>query len=95
VSNTGDNLRFDIMGTNDSVTVDNWYGSSSSQLASAKLTDSGLSIYSQLASLVQAMAAFETSYLSAHGSAFDPTASANSTITNSTVLAAVSNAWHH
>jgi Haemolysin-type calcium binding protein related domain len=95
VSSTGNNLRFDILGTSDSITVDNWYGSTSSQLSSATLSGSGLTIDAQLASLVQAMASFESSYQASTGTAFDPTATANSTITNSTLLAAVNSAWHH
>jgi hypothetical protein len=95
VSSTGNNLRFDILGTTDSITVDNWYGSTSSQLASATLSGSGLTVDAQLASLVQAMASFETAYQASTGTAFDPTATANGTITNSALLAAVNSAWHH
>jgi hypothetical protein len=98
VSSTGNNLRLDILGTNESVTIGNWFNSSTSyaQLNEIKLTDSNVEIDSQLSNLVQAMASFETGYLASTGTAFDPTAAANAnTISgNTTLLAAANNAWH-
>ena len=44
--------------------------------------------------LIAAMASFETSYQSSHGSAFNPAAAANSAVTDPTVLAAVQSSWH-
>jgi hypothetical protein len=49
---------------------------------------------SGIANLIAAMASFETSYQSSHGSAFNPAAAANSSITDPTVLAAVHSNWH-
>jgi len=95
VSNSGNNLRIDIMGSTDSVTISNGYtGSAYGHLSNYTLTDSSLILDSQLSNLVSAMATFEGNYLSAHGTAFDPTAAGNSSITDSTVLAAIGSDWH-
>ncbi len=85
---TGNNLQIDIMGTNNSVTIDNWFSNSSAQLQEIK-DSTGVMIDAQVSSLVSAMA-----YFSAHNSGFNPTAAANATITDSQVLLAVNQAWH-
>ena len=95
ISPTGANLRIDIMGTTTSMTVNGFFTGGSStyeQLSEFELSDSGLKLDSQLANLVSAMATFETNYFTAHGTAFDPTAV--SSISDTTVLAAVSSDWH-
>ncbi len=95
ISGSGNNLRIDIMGTTTSMTINGWYiGGSSTykQLSEFELTDNGLKLDSQLSNLVSAMATFETNYQSAHGTAFDPTAV--SSISDTTVLSAVSSDWH-
>jgi Ca2+-binding RTX toxin-like protein len=95
ISGSGDNLRIDIMGTTTSMTINGWYiGGSSTyeKLSEFQVSDSGLKLDSQLANLVSAMSTFEANYLTAHGTAFDPTAV--SSISDTTVLAAVSSDWH-
>jgi Ca2+-binding RTX toxin-like protein len=96
ISATGNNLRIDIMGTTASVTVMGEFDSSNAykQLSQYTLSDSGLALDSQFNNLVQAMATFESDYYTANGVDFDPTAAANSSITDSTVLSAVSADWH-
>jgi Ca2+-binding RTX toxin-like protein len=96
ISATGNNLRIDIMGTTASVTVMGEFDSSNAykQLSQYTLSDSGLALDSQLNNLVQAMATFESDYYTTNGVDFDPTAAANSSITDSTVLSAVSADWH-
>jgi hypothetical protein len=96
ISTSGNNLRIDIMGSTTSMTINGWYiGGSSTyeQLSEFQLSDSGLKLDSQLANLVSAMATFETNYAAAHGgTAFDPTSV--SSISDTTVLSAVSSDWH-
>ncbi|MBI3515372.1 MAG: hypothetical protein HY060_15125, partial [Proteobacteria bacterium] len=96
VSSSGNNLRLDVMGTSQSVTIDGWFNGAipGAQLTDIKLAGSSLQIDSSVATLVAAMATFEASYQSLHGFAFDPTASANSPITDTAVLAAVGSSWH-
>jgi subtilisin-like proprotein convertase family protein len=98
ISANGDDLRIDVLGTNRSVTIDNWFSTdgSTNQLSEVKLMNSGLTIDSQLDALVQAMASFDASYTSSHaGAAFDPSKSSNAIATDSILLPAVQNAWHH
>ena len=84
------------MGSTDTVTVNGEFNSSTAYaaLGNYTLTGSGLVLDAQLSTLVSAMASFETSYQSTYGVAFDPTASANAVISDSTVLAAVNSDWH-
>lgn len=98
VSANGANLRVDILGTRDAITIDNWFasGANYAQLGDIALSDSGLKLDAQLNTLVQAMAAFETNFgLTNGGAAFDPTNPSNTMMTDPTVLAAVNSAWHH
>jgi len=53
---SGNNLQIDLIGTNTSATVDNWFSGSSGQLQ--EITAGGLKIDSQISQLVQAMAGF-------------------------------------
>ncbi|MGQ0681883.1 Ig-like domain-containing protein [Bradyrhizobium sp.] len=86
-------LTIDVLGTERKVIVQNWYGAPGAQLGSIQANNLLLS-NNQVDALVQAMAAFENSYASAHGGAdFDP-ATAASTIADTSVLAAVNNNWH-
>jgi hypothetical protein len=96
ISSTGNNLRITIMGTSTQITVNNEFNSSDAyaHLNEFQLSDTALMLDSQLSNLVSAMAAFETKYQTAHGVAFDPTNAGNSSITDSTVLSAVSSDWH-
>ncbi len=96
ISSTGNNLRITLMGTGSQITVNNEFNSSTAyaQLSEFQLSDSVLKLDSQLSNLVSAMATFETNYQTAHGVAFDPTSASNSSITDTTVLSAVSSDWH-
>jgi hypothetical protein len=85
---SGNNLQIDILGTDTSVTVTNWFSSSANQLQ--EITAGGLKIDSQISQLVQAMATY-----SANNSGFDPTSPSISTIPNDTSLQnSVAAAWH-
>lgn len=98
VSSTGANLRIDVLGTKDSITIDNWFasGDSYAQLSDIRLSDSSLKLDAQLNTLIQAMASFESGFGATNGGAvFDPTNPSNAVITSSSLLAAVNNAWHH
>jgi len=98
VSASGANLRLDLLGTKDSVTIVNWFtgGANYAQLNDVVLSDSGLKLDTQINTLVQAMASFEASFgLNNGGAVFDPTNPSNAVMTDPTVLAAVNSAWHH
>jgi hypothetical protein len=95
----GSDLVIDVLGTAKQATVQGWFSGSPTgweQLKTIAASDA-VSVTSAAAvnSLVQAMATFGADYQSAHGSAFDPTSSANATIADPAVLAAVNNSWHH
>lgn len=93
---SGTNLVVDVLGTHDSVTIQNWFGDNpSSQIAALKTSDGETLGATNVHLLIQSMAAFETSYASSTGTAFDPTASGTTTISNPTVLAAVNANWAH
>jgi Ca2+-binding RTX toxin-like protein len=88
----GDDLKVSIMGTDSAVTIESWYANDANKLARIDITGvpgGDLILDSQIDQLVQAMAAF-----SASQPGFDPTSTANSAITDQTLLAAVSAAWH-
>ena len=91
VDPAGSDLRFTVMGTSQSVRVDDWFNPAtpSAPLGDIKLTDSGLKLDNAVNTLVAAMASFEASH-----PAFDPTAAANPTVTDPAVLAAVQSSWH-
>jgi hypothetical protein len=84
----GNNLQIDLLGTNDSVTVNNWSGTAGNQVESA---GDGMKIDSQLQQLVSAMATY-----SANNPGFNPTSSSNTQAPNDPNLqAAIAAAWHH
>jgi len=84
----GNDLKIDLLGTNTSTTVSNWFSGSSGALQ--EITAGGLKIDSQISQLVQAMATY-----SANNSGFDPTSSSIQALPNDTALqGAVSAAWH-
>ena len=70
----GNNLVAEIMGTQNSVTVQGWYAANTSQLQEIE-TSSGLMIDNALQNLVQAMATFQT-----NNPGFNPTAPANTEV---------------
>lgn len=93
---TGNNLRIDVLGTSQHVTIDGWFNADApgARLADIRLGGTGQQIDAGVATLVAAMATFEAGYQAAHGVAFDPTAAANAAITDPQLLAAVTGSWH-
>lgn len=89
----GGSLRFSILGTRDYVVLDLW-GGAEYQIKGATVTG-GMLKNTSFDALIQAMARFEADYATSHnGMVFDPTNSANATIYDATLLAAVNTAWH-
>jgi serralysin len=84
----GNDLSISVLGSHDQITIDNWYGASTSQLQEIKLSD-GLEIDSGLPQLVQAMAAY-----AAANPSFDP-AAAIGLPSDASLQAEISAAWHH
>ena len=85
---SGNNLKIDLLGTNTSVTINNWFSSSADQLQ--EIVAGGLKIDSQVSQLVQAMATY-----SANNPGFNPTSSGVSTVPNdSNLQSALGAAWH-
>jgi Haemolysin-type calcium binding protein related domain len=83
---SGNDLQIDLLGTSDSVTVKNWYSSSSNQLQ--EITAGGLKLDSQVSQLVSAMATFEAS-----NSSFNPI-TATLMPTDSALQGGIAAAWH-
>ncbi len=83
---TGNDLQIDLMGSSNKVTVANWFWGTGNQLQ--EITAGGQKIDSQVAQLVQAMAAYSASH-----SGFDPTIGAQIP-TDTSLQAAVASAWH-
>jgi Ca2+-binding RTX toxin-like protein len=84
---SGNNLLIDLLGTTDQITVSNFYSSTGNQVAS--FTADGLTLDSQLASLVSAMA----TYSAAH-SGFNPQTSGTTMPTDTTLQNAIAASWH-
>ncbi len=86
---SGNNLVIDILGTQNSVTVQGWFGSNpSAQLTEIKGSD-GLEIDSQLNQLVSAMATFQS-----NNPSFNPT-TATQMPSDTTLQNTIATAWHH
>jgi serralysin len=85
---SNNDLLISLLGTQDRVTVDNWFGANSAQLAEIKLSD-GSMIDSNVAQLVQAMAIY-----SANNSGFD-TSTAMQAPTDAGLQGAIAAYWHH
>jgi hypothetical protein len=83
----GNNLQIDLLGTNNSVTVDNWFAGSSSQLQ--EITAGGLKIDNQVSQLVQAMATYST-----NNPSFDPASSGAGMPSDANLQSAIGAAWH-
>ncbi|NJO55091.1 MAG: cadherin-like domain-containing protein, partial [Rhodospirillales bacterium] len=89
----GDDLAIRILGTQDHLTIDDWFVDSNHQLASTRSSDGFALSNGAVDQLVAAMATFEANYAASHnGVAFDPT-TANGTITDAAVIAAANTAW--
>ncbi len=85
---SGNDLRINVLGSADSMTVAGWYSNNYSQLKEIKTAD-GSMIDSHLANLVQAMATFSSLH-----SAFNPV-TATQFPTDSTLQTTLAAAWHH
>ena len=84
----GSNLLIDVMGTQDSVTIANWFGAPSAQLQKIVTAD-GSTLDTQVAQLVQAMASFST-----NNPGFDPTLTAQAPA-DPTLQNVLASSWHH
>jgi hypothetical protein len=91
---SGKNLVIDVLGTNQEIVVQNWFGSSSAQLQTIAGNDSYTLTTANVQNLVQAMATF-----SGANAGFNPAAAVNTSLANAaygeTLTLAVVNAWHH
>jgi uncharacterized repeat protein (TIGR03803 family) len=85
---SGNNLQIDILGTNTSVTVNNWFSSSSPDQLQ-EIAAGGLKIDNQLSQLVQAMASYAS-----NNPGFDPASSGTSMPTDSSLQSTIAAAWH-
>jgi hypothetical protein len=85
----GDNLQVDLMGSNNQLTVDDWFGGSNPAAVQGFATSDGLKLDTQVAQLVSAMATYATD-----NPAFNPTA-VSQIPTDSSLQSAVAAAWHH
>jgi hypothetical protein len=86
---SGNNLVIDVLGSQNSVTVQGWFGSNTSaQLLEIKGSD-GLEIDSQLNQLVSAMATFQS-----NNPGFNP-ATATQMPGDTTLQNTIATAWHH
>ena len=88
---SGNNLLIDLLGTTDTITVQNWYGSNAGAQVSALVdTTDSLRLDAQLATLVTAMA----TYGAAH-TGFNPQTAGTTMPTDTTLQNAITAAWHH
>jgi len=83
---SGNDLQFDLMGTNHKVTVSGWFSSIGNDLS--EITAGGLKLDSQVSQLVQAMATY-----SAANPGFDPTI-ATQAPNDTSLQSALASSWH-
>jgi hypothetical protein len=83
---SGNNLQIDLLGTSDQINISNWFSSAGAQVHSFH-ADDGLTLDSQVSSLVSAMATYQS-----NNSGFNPTTASIST--DSTLQGAIAAAWH-
>jgi Ca2+-binding RTX toxin-like protein len=83
---SGNNLVIDVMGTNNQVTVNNWFAGAGDQLQS--FTAGGLKLDGAFSNLVQAMATY-----SANHPSFNP-ATTSSAPADAALQSAIAAAWH-
>jgi Ca2+-binding RTX toxin-like protein len=84
---TGNNLVIDLLGTADQITINNWYSGTGNDVSS--FTADGKTLDTQLATLVSAMA----TYQSAH-TGFNPQTTGTTMPTDTTLQNAIAAAWH-
>ena len=92
-SDTGNDLRFSVLGTASCVIVQDWFLDPAAQLSRELLLGSGWVLDGGTSTLVAAMSAFEQRYLTQWGQPFVP-AIAGPTSVDPTVLSAIAAAWH-
>ena len=85
---SGNNLLIDLLGTNDSVTITNWYNGTAGNQVQTFDSSNGLKLDGQVAQLVSAMATY-----AANNSGFNPT-TATAMPTNTTLQNTIAAAWH-
>lgn len=85
----GNNLQVDLMGSNDELTVDNWFGGSNSAAVQGFATTDGLKLDTQVGQLVAAMATY-----AANNPSFNPTAVSQAP-NDATLQNAIAAAWHN
>ncbi len=91
---SGGDLKITMMGRAETVTITNWFGGGAAQLATFQVGSHTLA-NTDVASLLSAMSTYEANYASSHGgAAFDPSAVANDTITDATLVGVVNSVWH-
>jgi Ca2+-binding RTX toxin-like protein len=83
----GNNLVIDSMGTNNQITVNNWFAGVGDQLQ--EIVAGGLKLDSQIGNLIQAMATY-----SANHPGFNPATTAQAP-NDSARQTAITSAWHH
>ncbi|WP_271585615.1 hypothetical protein [Bradyrhizobium sp. CCBAU 45389] len=84
----GNDLKIDLLGTNTSTTISNWFAGNAGALQ--EITAGGLKIDSQISELVQAMATYSASH-----AGFDPSNPTVQALPNDTALQnAVTASWH-
>ncbi len=83
------NLVIDRLGSTDQITIDGWFGSTSSAKLSEIKASDGLEIDSQVNQLVAAMAAY-----SSNNAGFNPM-TATQMPSDTTLQTAITAAWHH
>jgi hypothetical protein len=89
---SGNNLQVDLLGTNDQITINNWFSGGGDQVS--KFTAGSLTLDTQVSALVTAMATY-----AANNSGFNPTTAPSSIESmagnGATALQnAVTSAWH-
>ncbi|WP_158816032.1 calcium-binding protein [Methylocapsa sp. S129] len=86
---SGANLQIDVMGTTNSLTIDDWFGGTNGAPVQGFATTDGLKLDTQVGQLVTAMATY-----AADNSGFNPTL-VSQVPTDTTLQSAVAAAWHH
>jgi len=83
---SGNDLKIDVLGTTNQVTVSNWFGATGNRLA--EITAGSVKLDSQVAQLVQAMATYSASH-----AGFDPT-TATQMPTDAALQSTIASSWH-
>jgi len=84
----GNDLHVDLLGTSNTITIADWYGTNASAQVASFNTSDGLKLDGQVAQLVSAMASYSTSH-----SGFNPQ-TASTMPTDSALQAVIAASWH-